>query len=78
MAQPSTKLLAIFMAVAASGSSPASKVRRPIASNRGLHFAIASAGPEATTPAVPEATSSGRPSIGAPTSIWPVLGVQRP
>ena len=71
MAQPSTKLLAIFMAVAASGSAPASKVRRPIASNSGLHFAIASGGPDANTPAVPAATSSGRPIIGAATRIWP-------
>ena len=71
MAQPSTKLLVILMAVAASGSSPASKVRRPIASNRGLHFAIATAEPDATMPAVPEVTSSGRPSIGAQMRCWP-------
>ena len=71
MAQPSTKLLAIFMAVAASGSAPPSKVRRAIASNNGLHFASASAAPEANTPAVPEETSSGRPIIGAATSVWP-------
>ena len=72
MAQPSTKLLAIFMAVAASGSAPPSKVLRPSASNSGLHFAIASAGPEANTPAVPAVTSSGRPIIGAATSAWPL------
>ena len=72
MAQPSTKLLAIFMAVAASGSAPPSKVLRPSASNSGLHLAIAAAGPEANTPAVPAVTSSGRPIIGAATSAWPL------
>ncbi len=75
MAQPSTKLLAIFMAVAASGSSPPSKVLRPSASNSGLHLAIAAAGPEANTPAVPAVTSSGRPIIGAAIRCWPLFGV---
>ena len=46
------------------------------ASNSGLHFAIASAGPEANTPAVPEETSSGRPIIGAATSMLALLGVR--
>src|SRR3978361_1646981 len=44
MAQPSTKLLAIFMAVAASGSSPPSKMRRAIASNNGLALTTRAAG----------------------------------
>ena len=48
------------------------------ASNSGLHLAIASGGPDANTPAVPAATSSGRPSIGAATRTWPGLGVQLP
>ena len=43
-----------------------------MASNSGLHFASASAGPEANTPAVPEETSSGRPIIGAATSNCPL------
>ena len=42
-----------------------------MASNKGLHLASASAGPEAKTPAVPEETSSGRPIIGAATNVWP-------
>ena len=78
MAQPSTKLLAIFMAVAASGSAPPSKVRRPMRLEQRLALAPSRRrARRRTTPAVPEETSSGRPIIGAATSIWPLLGVRR-
>ena len=61
MAQPNTKLLVSLIALAASGLNPASNVPLPMASNRGLHFATASAGPAGTIPSWPVAASPAGP-----------------
>ncbi len=71
MAQPSTRLLASLIAVAPSGRSPAWKVCRPIAAKSGSHVRVASGGPAATMPSSPAAATSGRPSTGAATRVWP-------
>ncbi len=71
MAQPSTALFASLMAVADSGLGPATNVRRPMASMRGMQRPTASSGPPTTMPSCPAAAKSGRPSTGAATSVWP-------
>ena len=61
MAQPNTKLLAIFTAEADCGSVPATMVCLPNTSNTGCRLATVSAGPAGTMVNKPCAAKSGRP-----------------